>query len=216
MVEERQIKLVLDHYGSYLGMEKGCFIVKDKHGSIERYPLFEREIGEVILKSGNTVSTGALASLGFWGIDVIILTRRGHPVATLKSLDDDTHVETRIRQYEALSNGIGTNIAKEILHSKVKGQNLVLSKINADLHDPKIMDWIEKATDNRTKLMSIESKFTRRYLTQIFQLFPEELKPEYRRGYRAYDGMNNTFNLAYAVLSWKVHRALMKAKSKSS
>ncbi|GAG53562.1 unnamed protein product, partial [marine sediment metagenome] len=40
-------KLVLDSHGSYLGMEKGCFIVRDKNGNVERYPLFEKEIGEV-------------------------------------------------------------------------------------------------------------------------------------------------------------------------
>jgi CRISPR-associated protein Cas1 len=28
----------------------------------------------------------------------------------------------------------------------------------------------------------------------------------------AYDGMNNTFNLAYEVLAWKVHKALVRAK----
>jgi hypothetical protein len=46
-------------------MEKGCFTIRDKHGKVERYPLFEHEMGEVVLKSGNAVSTGALASLGF-------------------------------------------------------------------------------------------------------------------------------------------------------
>ena len=54
----RAMKHVLDGQGSYLGMEKGCFIVKDERGNSERYPLFENEIGEVILKSGNAVSTG--------------------------------------------------------------------------------------------------------------------------------------------------------------
>jgi CRISPR-associated protein Cas1 len=28
----------------------------------------------------------------------------------------------------------------------------------------------------------------------------------------AYDGMNNLFNLAYEILAWKVHKALVKAK----
>ena len=46
-------KIILDSHGSYLGMEKGAFTVKDKEGNIQRYPLFEKEIGEVILKSGN-------------------------------------------------------------------------------------------------------------------------------------------------------------------
>jgi CRISPR-associated protein Cas1 len=33
-----------------------------------------------------------------------------------------------------------------------------------------------------------------------------------REGFMAYDGMNNTFNLAYEILARKVHRALVKAK----
>ena len=69
MVHSKVLKLVLDGHGSFLGMEKGCFIVKDRNDNVERYPLFEKEIGEVVLKSGNLVSTGALASLGFWDID---------------------------------------------------------------------------------------------------------------------------------------------------
>jgi CRISPR/Cas system-associated endonuclease Cas1 len=50
----------MDGYGSYLGMEKGCFVVKDRKGEVERYPLLENEIREVVLRSGNSVSTGAL------------------------------------------------------------------------------------------------------------------------------------------------------------
>ena len=95
MNQARSQRIVMDGYGSFLGMEKGCFIVRDIEGAVERYPLFEREIGEVVLRSGNTVSVGALASLGFWGVGVVVLTRRGRPVAMVKSLDDDNHVETR-------------------------------------------------------------------------------------------------------------------------
>jgi cellulose synthase/poly-beta-1,6-N-acetylglucosamine synthase-like glycosyltransferase len=73
MVHSKIAKLMLTDHGSYLGMEKGCFTLKDKSGNVERYPLFEKEIGEVILKSGNAVSTSALASLGFWDIDVLVL-----------------------------------------------------------------------------------------------------------------------------------------------
>jgi hypothetical protein len=46
-------------------MSKGCFVVRDKENNVKRYPLFENKIGEVVLKTGNFVSTGALASLGF-------------------------------------------------------------------------------------------------------------------------------------------------------
>jgi CRISPR-associated protein Cas1 len=30
--------------------------------------------------------------------------------------------------------------------------------------------------------------------------------------FKAYDGMNNIFNLAYEVLQWRVHRAIIRAK----
>ena len=121
-------KIVLDNHGSYLGIEKGCFSIKSKNGTTIKYPLFENQIGEVILKSGNAVSTGALASLGFWGIDALIMTQKGKPVAMLKSLDDDSHVKTRVCQYEALKDGRAFEIAKQFVSSEIEGQNIVLKK----------------------------------------------------------------------------------------
>lgn len=109
-------------------MEKGCFIVRDKDDNAEKYPLFESEIGEIQLKSGNTVSTGALAACGFWGIDCLLLTQKGKPVAMLKSLDDDSHVKTRVCQYEALKTEKGVHIAKQFVLGKLEGQNQLLKK----------------------------------------------------------------------------------------
>ena len=45
-----------------------------------------------------------------------------------------------------------------------------------------------------------------------FGLIPERIRPERRRTYRAYDGVNNIFNLGYELLQWKVHSALINAK----
>jgi CRISPR-associated protein Cas1 len=211
-------KLVLDGRGSFLGMEKGCFIVKDKRGDIERYPLFEKELGEVVLKSGNAVSTGALASLGFWDIDVLIQTQRGKPVAMLRNLDDDSHVKTRLCQYEAVNNDKGVHIAKQFVLGKFDGQNKILHKHDLTTHDFTYKDKIEKLKSSklnptlRRRLMAYESKFTKHYFNQILSLFPEAIRPEGRRTFKAYDGTNNLFNLAYEMLSWKVHRALIKAK----
>jgi CRISPR-associated protein Cas1 len=210
-------KIILDNTGSFLGMEKGCFAVKDKHGKVERYPLFEKEIGEVVLKSGNCVSTGALASLGFWDIDVLVMTQRGRPVAMLKSLDDDSHVKTRLCQYEAYNNPKGIQIAKQIVTSKLEGQNLVLRKYGLRNHGFSFKEKIENLEGEsldkiRAKLHGIEGRYSKRYFNQIFGLLPESIRPESRKNFKAYDGTNNIFNLAYEMLSWKVHRALIKAK----
>ncbi len=215
-MKSKVAKLMLDDSGSYLGMEKGCFTIKDKHGKVERYPLFENEIGEVILKSGNVVSTGALASLGFWGIDALIMTQKGKPVAMLRSLDDDSHVRTRVCQYEALKDPRAFEIAKQFVKSKIEGQNIVLKKygVKTDTSVKLKIDALE--IDNlislRRKLMQIEAKFSEFYFKQIFQLIPERIRPESRKTFKAYDGLNNLFNLAYELLAWKVHRALISAK----
>jgi CRISPR/Cas system-associated endonuclease Cas1 len=32
-------RIILDGFGSYLGMKRGCFVVKDREGEEQRYPL---------------------------------------------------------------------------------------------------------------------------------------------------------------------------------
>ena len=124
----------MDGNGSYLGMSKGCFIVRDRKGNEKKYPLFENHIKEVVLQSGNSISTGALASLGFWGVDVMVMTARGKPVVVMKSLDDDSHVKTRLCQYEAHNSSKGLEIAKQLVLGKLFGQNVLLEKYGFEKH----------------------------------------------------------------------------------
>jgi len=211
------LKIVLDGHGSYLGMEKGCFVVKDKHGNVERVPLFENEIGEITITSGNFISTSVLASCGFWDIPVVVKTRNGNPVAVLRSLDDDSHVKTRIAQYEALKNGKGVTIAKTIVVSKIESQNMVLKKHCLRQHDLMTVktkiESIEPKNlkDVRKRLLPIEGRASDFYFKQIFQLLPKSLRIEKRKGWKAYDGVNNMFNLAYTFLKYQVHSAILKA-----
>jgi len=217
-MKTRTAKIFLDDSGSFLGRGEGCLIVRDKNRKVEKYPLFENEIGEVHLRNGNSVSVAALQTCAFWGIDTLILTQRGNPVAVVKSLEDDSHVETRICQYEALKNGKGIKAAKQIVLGKIKGQDYLLRKNGFRQHD-----WmqIKNRTSSvetkdlkivRKKLLAIEGHATEKYFAQIFQLLPKAISIEKRRTFKAYDGINNTFNLAYTVLKWKVYRAIIKAK----
>jgi len=210
----KTVKLVLDGYRSYLSMEKGCYVLRDKHGNISKYPMFENPIDEVVLKSGNTVTTGALTSLGWWEIDVLFLTRKGRPVAMPKSIDDDSHVKTRLKQYEAFYNDKGFYIAKQIVFSRIESQNVLLKKYGLKFLDVNVKQLIDNVDSNnyRKKLMGIEGKFTENYFKQILKLFPEKIRPKSRKKFQAYDGINNVLNLAYEVLGWKIHRALIKAK----
>jgi CRISPR-associated protein Cas1 len=217
-MKTRTAKIFLNDYGSFLGRGKGCLIARDRIGKVDEYPLFENQIGEVQIKIGNSVSTGALATCAFWGIDLLILTQRGNPVAYLRSLDDDSHVKTRIAQYEALKNAKGVLIAKQIVLAKIEGQNYVLRKYGFRQHDlMQTKDKVVGVEPNdlkvvRNKLLTIEGHATEKYFGQVFQLLPTAIGIQRRRTFKAYDGINNTLNLAYTVLKWKVHRAIIKAK----
>jgi CRISPR-associated protein Cas1 len=133
----------------------------------------------------------------------------------LKNLEDDAHVETRISQYEALKNGKGKYLAKQFVLGKIDGQNLLLNKysLKPDLSiRQKVID--AEGADLKTlgkRLVGLEGKSGELYFRQVFGLFPEELRPRRRVGFKAYDGINNTFNLAYTILFWKCYRALVKA-----
>ena len=172
----------------------------------------------MVLRSGNSVSTGALASLGLWDIDVMVMTGRGRPVALLKSLDDDASVRTRLCQYEAHKGEKGVEIAKQIAYAKIHGQNLLLEKYGLKPQDVEaykkkidVFD-VEDRSKFLQRLTSLEGKFSRKYLSQLFNLIPEEIRPKNRKKFKAYDGVNNLFNLGYEVLQWRVHRAIIKAK----
>ncbi len=101
-----------------------------------------------MLKSGNIVSTGALASMGFWGIDVLVTTQRGRPIAMLKSLDDDSHVATRVAQYEVLSNGKGIQIAKQLVLSKIQGREITQTRGQIWIERTLLMPEIENGSRN--------------------------------------------------------------------
>lgn len=216
VVKAKILKLSLDDYGCYLGRGEGCFEVRDKNKNVTRYPHFEREIGEAVLKSGSYVSANALIDLALWNIDTYIMTRGNRVVAVLRNLEDDSHVKTRLCQYESYKSEKGISIARQFVVSKLIGQNIVLKKYGLRNHGIDFKAKIDNLEGNlrkiRSKLHGIEGRYSKRYFDQIFSLFPENMRPKRRIGYKAYDGVNNVFNFGYYVLKCRVHKALLKAR----
>jgi len=212
------LKIALEDSGCYLGRAEGCLVVKNrKKGTEERYSLFENQLGEIIIRSGNLISSGAIVSAAYWGIPLTVCTARGSPVAVLVSLDNTSHVLTRLHQYETMKTTKAFEIAKQFVLGKLKGQDQVLRKHGLRRIDYSAIMNIESLNceDVRTfrrKLAGIEGKCSTQYFSQIFQLFPELLRPKGRITFKAYDGINNCFNMAYEMLKWKIHIALIKAK----
>ena len=171
------------------------FVVKHK-GKEKKIPFYK--VGEIVLQTGNSVSTGALSSAGFWGIDVMVMSGSGRPVSVMKSLDDFSHVKTRLCQYEAFKTR-RLDIAKRFVSGKLEGQ-----KFNP-------VPDLSRVTSVKG-LLGVEAKYSQLYFKRFLGLFPKFLRVDKREGYRAFDATNNLLNFGYEFLRWKVFRSLIKAK----
>jgi CRISPR-associated endonuclease Cas1 len=219
-------RIILNDSGYFLTLQKGCLAVKNikTKKELEKYPVLEGSVGEIQIASGNLVSTGALVTACYNHIPVIVKTALGNPVGVLVSIDDMSHVITRASQYESLRHVKALTIVKEIVLAKFKGMNEVLTKYGLKRIDYASIEQVNNtylslekdkvdAIDTlRLKYLNIEGRVSRFYFQQIFSLIPEGLRPSNRRGYRAYDGINNTFNLAYRILFNKCFVALIRSK----
>ena len=210
----KTLEIRLAGYGDMLSCREGSLVIKNKDKK-KFYPLFENEIGSIILKTGNLASVGALVTAAYWNIDVLLLSSRGNPTGILRSLEDDSYVRTRVKQYEALGNCKSKEIAKALVIAKAEGYDQVLKKfglkpIGFVKDDINAIDSEDMRTFRR-RLTGFESTFSKKYFQQIFKLFDEEIRPKGRKTFLAFDGLNNVFNLAYEMLRWKVHIALLKA-----
>ena len=170
-------KLNLDSSGYFLGREEGCLFVRDFKGNKRKYPLNMNTIGEIEIRSGNAVSSGALVTCCYFGIDLIVETARGHAVGVLVGLDNSSHVLNRLSQYQAFTSGKSFDIAKAFLIGKLRGQDSLLSKYGLHRLDPFCYEQVKNAEAKslstlRHTLTNIEGHCASQYFQQIFELFP--------------------------------------------
>jgi CRISPR/Cas system-associated endonuclease Cas1 len=126
----------------------------------------------------------ALVDLALWNIDTYIMTRRNRVVALLKNVEDDSHVETRVSQYQAVVDEKKcVEIAKQFVAAKIKGEISVLKKYKLDYtkNAPYLVE-VEKLEftnlkQTRQKLTGIEGRSAQEYFAKIFKLFPEKIRP---------------------------------------
>lgn len=199
--------IFLDKQGEYLGVKNLDFVVKKKSQMYKNIPF--HAVNQIIISSGNSISTKALAWASIYGIKVLITSQSGRPLGVYLPLNYDMHVETRVKQYEAYNSEKGVYITKAITKTKIESQSALLEKHGIDHNSlrEKALNQIEdlkaeKVSKIRTKLQAIEGHFGKFYFNKIVSLFPEYLRIRLRQDYEAVDITNNIFNLGYEVLKW--------------
>lgn len=208
------MEITLNEFGQYLGSDKESFIVYRNKKPIKKIPFYK--VKQVILTPGNTVSTSALFWCSIYNINLMMTSNTGRPLSMMLPLTTNANVKTRIKQYEAYYNSKGVEIAKALLNAKIDNQIALLGRHGFDGHGLNIETKIarikgEKVDDIRTKLMGIESKYSKVYFRHLKTLFPDFLQTPSRMKYKAEDPLNNLLNLGYEVLKGEVYRGVMYA-----
>jgi CRISPR-associated protein Cas1 len=206
------MRLVLDDYGSYLGVDGLSFVFRNGKESSRRIPFYG--VDEIAISSGGAVSTKALAWASIYGTKVLVTSHSGRPLGVYLPLDYDMHVETRVKQYQAYNSEKGIRIAKAILRAKMITQASLLDRYDVGFDSQPYLRKIERVKMQagekaRTALFSIEGEFGSRYIKQLVKLFPKSLQTDVRESHGATGALNNIFNLSYDVLRWEVYKSIL-------
>lgn len=208
------MQIELNGFGEYLGTKGKNFVLYEQKKAVKEIPFYK--LNQIILGSGNSVSTSAFFWASIYGIEVMVVSKTGRPLSLMMPISTDKRVKTRIKQYEAYKNSKGSIIAKAILEARIDSQISLLEKYALDSEELNInLDRInvgDKPIDEiRTRLLLLEAKCSKHYFKQYFLLFPKYLNPKKREKYRAQSSLNNLLNLGYEVLKGEVHKAVLAA-----
>jgi CRISPR-associated protein Cas1 len=210
------MRLFLNEYGSYLGVEGLNFIArKGKEETPQRIPFYS--VDEIAISSGGSVSTKALAWASIYGTKVLVTSpRSGRPLGVFLPLDHDMHVETRVKQYQAYASEKGITIAKAILTAKIMAQASLLERYNVGFDSGFYLRQINRVKTlpyekARRALFSIEGEYSQKYVPRFLKLFPTQLQTHVRESYGATAALNNILNLSYEVLRWEVYKSILDA-----
>jgi len=205
-------QIVLSDYGEYLGTQNRKFAVF-KNGEIRKEFDFHN-VKEVYLKSGNSVSTQALAWCALYDINVMVLSKTGKLLSTIHPLDGDARVKTRLTQYEAYNSEKGVYIAKKIVEAKIRNQVNLLENYGFKIRS--LLSRLERIKgdrieDLREEIQGVEGRVSKWYFRKYFLLFPKDFHPKIRKNKNANDALNNLLNLGYEILKGEIYKAIINS-----
>lgn len=208
------MELILNDFGQYLGTKGQNFVLYEQKKAVKEVPFYK--LNQIVLGSGNCVSTSALFWASMFGIEIMVVSKTGKPLSLMMPLSTDKRVKTRLKQYEAYQNHKGSIIAKAILKARISSQISLLEKycLDSSRLNVKIEKIdIENTTIDqiRSRLTGVEGKCTEQYFKEYWKLFPKCLKPKKREKYKAQSPLNNLLNLGYEILKGEVYKAVLEA-----
>ena len=166
--------LLIDDFGVTLRKKKKRILIITKEGK-EEIPI--KSVRDVIISGKANISSELLKALAESGVDVLLTTPMGKPVARVVSAKLGGTALNRIEQYKSLEDSRGVKIAKFIIAGKTRNQ---MSNVRYYSKSRRMNEELS------TRLYEIYEAIKRRYETFLEEDF-EDLEAA-RKRILAYEG----------------------------
>ncbi len=207
-------QLIVSGFGNYLGSTNTDYIIR-KDGVQKE--VSHANIRELVVPTGNTISTKALGWASIYNSKVLITSQAGRPLGVLVPIGYDNKAHIRIEQYRTYDNEHGASLARTIIQTKLEAQASLLrkhgSKLKLDeyLHRVRRLPRFDDNDKLRRELLAIEGFTANLYKKELSRLLPKTLRYEFHESYKSLYPMNNVFNLAYETLNWQLWSSCLNA-----
>lgn len=216
--------LILTTFGTYLHRRDELFVVKVKD---EKQEISSRKVRSILITTGASLSTDAIALAIEKNIDVVFLNAVGEPYGRIWHGRPGSTIAIRREQLRLADTEQGLRLALGWMTRKLDNQIeflLITRKRRTKLSAP-LTDALHKLEQHRTdinalsgtldeirgQLMGIEGRAGRTYWETLSLLMPEPFRFSGRSRNPAKDEFNCLLNYSYGVLYSIVERACILA-----
>lgn len=225
------MQLVIDQYGTFLGLKSERLQVRKGKETLEEAPLADID-AVVLLGRGIGFSTDVTLACAEHGIPLHVLTSTGKPMTSLISAGLTGTVKTRREQLLAFADARGVTLAKAFARGKLQNQANLLKYMGKyrktkdealyrDIRDAAIdieglADEIgrlqaDKVDDLRPSLLNREGRAAQVYWDAVGKALRDDLDWPGRKHQGAQDEVNMALNYGYGILYAQVEHALLIA-----
>lgn len=177
--------MIVSQHGSYLTVQKGLFVVREKGGG--KKEVSPAEIDEILVISTAVISAKAIQLAITHGIDIFFIDSREEVWGKVMPSVATKTVTTRKMQYEVIVEGKGDLYGKEIITSKIYNQAAHL----------KFWSRYGYSTSDKELLNYNEATAARLYWQDLARVLPI---PFPGRDPESADQFNLSLNYSYAIL----------------
>ncbi len=217
--------LIIDDYGAYIRKRRGRIVVRSKEG-LKELPL--KSLKEVIIMGKVLITSEAIKSLTESGIDMLITTPTGRPLARLIPAKAGGTVRNRYEQYKSLNDRRGVEIARSMVVGKIRNQisnmryysksRRMNEELSQDLYEAaiRLREGMEKLRSERYDsleiarkgIMAVESRCASLYWSKIASLLNRW--GFVGRDQRGLDPVNLCLNVCYNLLSGQIWKYVLR------